>query len=258
MIIAILQARMSSSRLPGKVLKPIMGKPMLALQVERILRTRLIDRLVVATSTDPSDDPVEQLCKKISVDCFRGSLDNVLDRYYRTAEKFNPDIVVRLTGDCPLTDPEIIDATIRFFQKNRYDYVTNGDQESTFPDGLDVEVFSIEALRKAWENAQLPSEKEHVTPYIKKQSDNFKIGNFKGSRDLSGLRWTVDEPEDFQFVTRVYEELYPGNPCFGTDEILDLLTRKPELSGINAGFERNEGVKKSLLKDDEYIKNEKE
>ncbi len=249
MILGILQARTSSSRLPGKVLKPILGMAMLAHQIERVLRSCLIDKLVVATSNDQSDDPVEQLCREMNVDCFRGSLDNVLDRYYQCAVNYNPETIVRLTGDCPLADPVVIDGAIQYFLDNSLDYVTNGGAKPTFPDGLDVEVFTFEALKSAWKNAILPSEKEHVTQYINKRTDIFKNRIYKGKVDLSGLRWTVDEPRDFEFVTRIYEELYPKNPEFTTEDILKLLERRPELSLINSGIERNEGLRKSLLQD---------
>ena len=249
MILAILQARTSSSRLPGKVLKPILGRPMLAHQIERVSRSRLIDKLIVATSTDSSDDHVEALCGQMSTDCFRGSLDNVLDRYYQCALRYAPDTVVRLTGDCPLADPEVIDGTIQYFLDSGLGYATNGGAEPTFPDGLDVEVFTLAALKAAWENARLPSEKEHVTLYINRHPELFRIGIYKNTADMSGLRWTVDEPRDFEFVTRVYEELYPGNPEFTSQDILELLERMPELSLINTGIERNEGMKKSLLQD---------
>ncbi len=249
MILAILQARMSSSRLPGKVLKLILGKPMLGLQIERVLRARLIDRLIVATSTDAADESIERLCQDLGVECFRGSLDNVLDRFLHAAKQYTPGTVVRLTGDCPLTDPEVIDRTVQYFLDHDFDYVTNGGAGPTFPDGLDVEVFTFSSLRTAWENAGLPSEKEHVTPYISKHPEDFKLGVFKGHPDRSHLRWTVDEPRDFEFVARVYEELYPGNPEFNTQDILELLERKPELAMINSGIERNEGLKRSLLQD---------
>jgi len=257
MILAVLQARMSSSRLPGKVLKPILGKPMLAHQIARVQRSKLIDKLVVATSTDASDDPIGILCRKMGVDCFRGSLDNVLDRFYQCAKKFKAGSVVRLTGDCPLADPEIIDNTISYFLKNGFDYANNCGKETTFPDGLDLEVFTFEALETSWNKARLPSEKEHVTPYITKHPEVFNLGLYKGVEDFSDLRWTVDEPRDFEFVTRIYEILYPESPSFNTQDILDLLKRNPEIMKINAGIERNEGSKKSLKQDEEYLKNAK-
>ncbi|QLA17971.1 aminotransferase class III-fold pyridoxal phosphate-dependent enzyme [Desulfolutivibrio sulfoxidireducens] len=256
MILAILQARMSSTRLPGKVLKTIVGKPMLSLQIERVRRSSLLDKIIVATSTDLSDDPIEHLCHNIGVGCYRGSLDDVLDRFYKAAEKHVPDAVVRLTGDCPLADPEVIDGVISFFQGHGFDYVTNGGKTPTFPDGLDVEIFTFAALRAAWEQAVLPSEREHVTPYIKNRPDVFKTGVFMGVTDRSGMRWTVDEPSDFAFVSRIYEELYHKNPQFKTDDVINLLQEQPEIAKINTGIQRNEGLKKSLKRDEEFTKME--
>jgi glutamate-1-semialdehyde 2,1-aminomutase len=247
-IIAILQARFSSSRLPGKVLKPILNKPMLGYQIERVLQTRNIDKLIVATSTDPSDDDIESLCKKINVHCSRGSLDDVLDRFYQAAKIWEPQHVVRLTGDCPLTDPEIIDAVIDFYFAGSYDYASNAIQP-TFPDGLDVEIFRFFALKEAWNESILPSQREHVTPFIYRQPERFRIGNYSNAESLSHLRWTVDEPEDFEFITNIYGELYPVKPAFRMADVLDLLQRKPELLDLNKSFERNEGMTRSLEKD---------
>ncbi len=253
-IIAILQARMTSSRLPGKVLRQIVGKPMLWHQINRVKRAREYDRLIIATSSDPSDDPIAELCRELKTECFRGNLDNVLDRYYRAAQNYEPDFVVRLTGDCPLADPEVIDAAVRFTVENGFDYASNS-LEPTFPNGLDVEVFTFAALEKAWKEAELPSQKEHVTPYINRQPDKFKIGHFKQRNDLSYMRWTVDEPRDFEFVSAVYDALYHENPNFNTEDILELLRCRPELTEINGNIERNEGFKKSLKLDEEFKKN---
>ncbi len=249
MIIAVLQARFSSTRLPGKVLKPILGKPMLALEIERIQRSKAIDQLLVATSTDSADDALSTLCRDIGVSCARGSLHDVLDRFYTTAEPQHPDHVVRLTGDCPLIDPAVIDATIDFYLKGSYDYVSNCQQPYTFPDGLDTEIFRFSALETAWKEAHLPSEREHVTPFIKKHPERFIIGHYRSPTNFGHLRWTVDEPEDFELVTKVYETLYPGNPRFTMRDILSLLDRKRELMQINNRFTRNEGSKKSLEED---------
>lgn len=249
MIMGFIQARMSSSRLPGKVLREIAGRPMLAHQLVRIRRASLIDDIVVTTSADAADDPVEQLCRDEGVKCFRGSLDDVLDRFYQCSAIYHPDFIVRLTGDCPLTDHRVIDATIGFFFAGGYDYVTNGGKQPTFPDGLDAEVFKVEALARAWQAAELPSEREHVTPYIKKHPEIFKLGVFRHEKDLSGLRWTVDEPADFDFVSEVYAALYENNPDFGMDDILGLLADRNELMQINSGIIRNAGYVKSLLID---------
>ena len=247
-ILVILQARVSSSRLPGKVLKPILGKPMLACQIERVLQSRRIDQLVVATSTDPSDDALENLCRQINVHCFRGSLNDVLNRFYQAAKIWQPQHIVRLTGDCPLIDPEIIDAVINFYLAGGYDYASNSIQ-STFPDGLDVEIFQFSILEEAWKEAILPSQREHVTPFIHQQPERYRIGHYRNAEDLSRLRWTVDEPEDFELVDRIYEALYPVNPEFRMPDVLALLQRQPELAAINQEYERNEGLKKSLNED---------
>ena len=253
--LAILQARVSSSRLPGKVLKPIMGRPMLALQIERVRRTKKIDQLIIATSTDPSDDQIEMLCQQIDIPCYRGSLNDVLDRFYQAAQTWQSQHIVRLTGDCPLIDPEVIDHVIAFYLNGDYDYASN-TVEPTFPDGLDIEIFRFSILEEAWKEACLPSQREHVTPFIHQQPDRYRIGHHKNKEDLSHLRWTVDEPEDFDLINKIYEELYPVKPNFRMADILNLLQRKPELLTINKQFERNEGFIKSLHEDrrDETMK----
>jgi glutamate-1-semialdehyde 2,1-aminomutase len=247
-ILAILQARVLSSRLPEKVLKPVLGKPMLARQIERVIRSKRIDQLVVATSTDATDDAIEALCLRINIPCFRGSLNDVLDRYYRAAKIWQPHHVVRLTGDCPLADPEIIDAVIDRCLAGSYDYVSNALQP-TFPDGLDAEVFLFSVLEQAWKEATLPSQREHVTPFIHQQPERFFIGHYRNTEDLSHLRWTVDEPEDFDLVTRIYEALYLVNPEFRMHDVMSLLQQRPELAAINQEIERNEGLGKSLNED---------
>jgi spore coat polysaccharide biosynthesis protein SpsF (cytidylyltransferase family) len=249
MILAILQARTASTRLPGKVLKLILGKPMLQLEIERILRSRRIDRLVVATSTDKEDDEIEALCKDLQISCFRGSLDDVLDRFYKAALQYKPENVVRLTGDCPLIDPKVIDEVVDFLIKGGFDYAANCMKPSTFPDGLDVEVFKFSALETARQEAVLPSHREHVTPFICQNPEQFQIDCYKNNVDLSHLRWTVDEQEDFDLVSRIYESLYPENPEFTTNDILSLLNRNPLLLQINSHIKCNEGYKKSLEAD---------
>lgn len=251
-VLAILQARTSSTRLPGKVLMPILGRPMLARQLERLSRCTSLDRLVVATSIDRSDDTLAALCREVGVDCFRGSLDDVLDRFFEAALPYAPDVVVRLTGDCPLADPSLIDEIVARFLDLDLDYLSNC-APPTYPDGLDVEVTRFTCLKAAWSEAVLPSQREHVMPFIRTQPDRFRIGNHARSEDLSSLRWTVDEPEDFEFVRQVYERLYPGKPDFTTGDVLALLRESPELKQINARFQRNEGTKKSLLADAAFL-----
>ena len=247
-MLALLQARCSSSRLPGKVLKPILGQPMLARHIERLRRSRHISPLVVATSTEASDDPLAALCATLDIQCRRGSLNDVLDRFYQAAAPFKPDHLIRLTGDCPLADPEVIDACIEFHLAGDFDYTTNALQPS-FPDGLDVEVFRFSALTQAWQEATLPSDREHVTPFIYRHAERYRIGHYKQAEDLSWLRWTVDQPADFAMVEKVYEALYPNQPAFTTRDIVRWLATHPEVAGLNANIGRNEGYLKSLASD---------
>jgi spore coat polysaccharide biosynthesis protein SpsF len=248
MIVAVLQARLGSTRLPGKVLKPLLGEPMLGRQLERLQRAKSIDRLVVATSVDQRDDAIEAFCRGVGVACSRGSVNDVLDRCFRAVVPHNPDLVMRLTGDCPLTDPDVIDGLADFFWAGRYDYASN-TLKPTWPDGLDAELMKFECMEAAWREATLRSEREHVTPFIYKHPERFKLGSYENDRDLSSLRWTVDEPEDFALISKIYEALYLRHPEFTTHDVLELLRGSAELISMNAGFERNEGYLRSLLRD---------
>jgi len=252
MILGILQARLSSTRLPGKVLRPILGHPMLALQLERVRRSIAIDRLMVATSDQPEDNQVADLCRILGIEVYQGALDDVLDRFYQAALPLRPDHVVRLTGDCPLADPRLIDSVIQFHLNGDYDYSTNAI-EATFPDGLDVEVMRFGCLEEAWREAVLPSEREHVTAFIHRRAERYRIAHYKQQTDGSAHRWTVDEPEDFEFVSRIYEVLYPVDDEFTTDDVFALLRARPELLEINKGFLRNEGIIKSLHEHGEFL-----
>ncbi len=215
---------------------------MLHHQIERIQRARVPQRLVLATSRNPDDDAVADIGRNAGIDVYRGSLEDVLDRFYHAAKPFTPSHVVRLTGDCPLADPSIIDEVARFGIDGNYDYASNTIQP-TFPDGLDVEVATFQALQTAWKEATTKSDREHVMPFLHRQSDRFKLGNYRNAEDLSALRWTVDEAADFTFVESVYEALYPENPAFDSAAILAYLGKNPALSSLNSGFARNEGFK---------------
>ncbi len=253
MILAILQARMSSTRLPEKVLKPILGQPMLMRQLERVQRSQKIDKVIVATSMDKSDDPIAKLCQSLAITCFRGDLNDVLDRYYQAAKLYPADHIVRLTGDCPLSDPTIIDVVIMQHLAGNYDYTSN-TLEPTYPDGLDVEVIRSSCLEKAWRKALLPSHREHVTPYIYSQPDEFKLCAVVSKVNLSHLRWTVDTQTDFDLVSKIYEALYEKNVKFGMSDILNFLKQHPDLETFNTEFQRNEGLQKSLLADQQFLK----
>ena len=221
---------------------------MLARQIERIRLSREIDSLVVATSDQSSDDPIARLCDSETIPCFRGSLDDVLGRFYHASAAYNPGRVVRLTGDCPLSDPDVIDAAIRKCRPELFDYVTNA-LGGGFPHGLDVEVFNFACLAEAYREARLPSQREHVTPFINRQPERYRIGILTHPIDLSALRWTVDYPDDFELVSRIYEALYPQNPGFRLNDVLGLLERNPEWKTLNTSHSRNEGYTKSLERD---------
>jgi spore coat polysaccharide biosynthesis protein SpsF len=239
MILGILQARTSSSRLPRKVMLPLAGAPMLQRQIERLQRAKSIDRLIVATSDRPEDGCVAQLADAAGAESFRGSLDDVLDRYYRAAEPHRPDHVVRVTGDCPLADWTVIDGCVDFAVNGGFDYASNGFKP-TWPDGLDVEVLTFSALETAWREAKEPMLREHVTMFLYRHPERFRLGSFENDVDLSGMRWTVDHPGDYEFVRAVYDRLYPSNPAFTSADILALLALEPTLADLNAGIERNE------------------
>jgi len=229
-VVAIVQARMGSTRLPGKVLKDIAGETMLNRVVGRLRRTHLINEVVVATTDLPVDDVIVAECRKISVALARGDQTDVLDRYFRAAQLSKAEIVVRITSDCPLIDPEITDKTIASFLGELPDYASNVMQR-TYPRGLDTEVMSLSALERTWRQARKPYEREHVTPYIYERPAEFKLLSVTGEEDYSAQRWTVDAPEDLKFVQAVYERLVPA--AFSWRDVLDLLQREPQLVDLN-------------------------
>ncbi len=239
LILALLQARMSSRRLPGKVLKPILGKPMILHQIDRIRRARLIEELVLVTSTDASDDELATACQDYGVSVFRGNLDDVLDRFYQAAVGADADHIVRLTGDCPLADPAVIDQVIRLHLDGNFDYTSNA-HPPTMPDGLDVEIFRFQELANAWRATNEKYDREHVTAWIYHRAE-CSLGNLENIPDLSALRWTVDEPEDFEFVRNVYEAIYMQNNSFGMDDILRFVSENPAITELNQHFVRNAG-----------------
>jgi len=248
MTAAIIQARMGSTRLPGKVLMMLAGKTVLEHVVERVSRAKLVDDIVVATTTDINDSKIVELCTKKGIKVFCGPEDDVLDRYYQAAKHYGIDNVIRITSDCPLIDPDIIDGTVRLYLDSGSDYVSNGLDE-TFPDGLDVEVISFKALNIAWEKAALLSEREHVTPYIRNNNESFKIASYRNDVDLSAKRWTLDMPEDLEFIRRIMDGIYADNPEFSMNDVLEYIRNNPDIEDINSHIVRNEGYLKSLKND---------
>lgn len=255
-IIAIIQARYSATRLPGKVLFKLEGKSVLEHVFERVEKSKLINEAIVATTILEKDLKIVQLCAAKGIRIYCGSETDVLDRYYQAARLLGAENVVRITADCPLIDPEIIDKAIRLHLLKRSDYTSNTLIE-TFPDGEDVEVFTFSALRRSWRNARLLSEREHVTPYIKKHPNKFKLVNLKNQENLSSKRWTLDEKADYKFIKLIYNKLYRKNSVFGIKEIIEFLECYPEYEQINQGIMRNEGYLKSLKKDKAVCENHK-
>ncbi|MFJ8234649.1 cytidylyltransferase domain-containing protein [Ureibacillus sp. NPDC094379] len=238
-VAAIIQARMGSTRLPGKILKNINGKTLLEYQLERVKRTKNIDQIIVATTIKENEQPIIELCEKIGIDYYRGSEDDVLSRYYETAKHYHVDVIVRLTSDCPLIDPKVIDKVVHCYLHNHstFNYVSN-TLERTYPRGLDTEVFSFEALTKAYHEAVLPRDREHVTAYFYSNPSLFKLLNVRNDQNFERYRWTVDTEEDFKLIKLIIRELYKFNELFSLEDVIKLLKIHPEWNEINAHIEQ--------------------
>lgn len=233
MTLAILQARMSSSRLPGKVLADVAGAPMILRQIERVRRARLVSRLIVATSVRADDDPLVQTLTEAGVEVVRGDLDDVLGRFVLALDAAGDQrVAARLTADCPLADPTVIDATIQRFHDTGADYVTSGGDTRTFPKGLDVEVFRTDALRQAHAETSDLYDREHVTPFIYRHPERYRLSALIQDRNESELRWTVDRPDDLDFVRAVYAALYPHRPAFTSDDVRAFVANRPDLLNL--------------------------
>lgn len=234
MTLAILQARMSSSRLPGKVLADVTGAPMILRQIERVRRAGRVSRLIVATSVRADDDPLAQALENAGVEVVRGDLDDVLSRFILALDAAGDQpVAARLTADCPLADPTVIDATIALFERSGADYAASAGEIRTFPKGLDVEVFRTDALRQAHAETNDPYDREHVTPFIYRRPERYRLETLTQARDEGDVRWTVDRPDDLAFVRAVYEALYPEHPDFGSEDIRTFVAGRPDL--INLG-----------------------
>ncbi len=239
-LVTVIQARMGSSRLPGKVLLPLAGRPALVRLLERVNAARLSGTVVVATTTHAEDDRIAQLCRLEGVHCERGHPTDLLERHLSVAWRYGAKHVVKIPSDCPLIDPEVIDRVLGHYRGllGKVDFVSNLHPPSD-PDGNDVEVMTVEALELAWRGAERPHEREHTTPYLWDRPERFRIGNSarEDGRDLSmSHRFTLDYPEDYVFIARVYERLQPVKPLFGAGDVLALLEREPEIAEENARF----------------------
>lgn len=236
-IVTVVQARMGSTRLPGKVMLPLADKPLILRMYERVSLSQFAGEIVIAITNDESDNKLFELCKQNNINVFRGHSFDLLDRHYKAAQKFNADVVLKIPSDCPLIDPEIIDKVILYYINNKenYDFVSNL-HPPTYPDGNDVEVMSFETLQTAWLNAKKDFEREHTTPYIWENPDKFRIGNVRWETGVDysmTYRFTIDYKEDYEFIKKVYNQLYPKNKRFGLNDILNLLEAKPEIKKIN-------------------------
>ncbi len=246
MTLAVIQARMTSTRLPGKVLMKVLDKSLLEWQIARLRMARSISSIVIATTTNKTDDAIEDECRRLSVGCFRGDEHDVLSRFYETARREEVAELFRLTGDCPLVDPEIIDHVYRVFREGKYDYVNTG---STFSEGVDAEILGFEALQTAWSLAETGAQREHVTLYINQNRHRFRCLTLENSVDDSAFRFTVDEPADFEVVKAILEGIFPAKPDFRTNDVKAFLKNNPEVASRNVNIVRNEGLIKSLRDD---------
>ena len=235
--VVIIQVRMGSTRLPGKVLKKLNGITVLESLLNQLNYSKLLNDKIIATTSNLEDDVIVNFCKSKEIKCFRGSQDDVLDRYYNCAKKFSINTILRITSDCPLMDPQVVDNVIDFYLKNSYDYVNNFHKR-TYPYGNDVEIFSLKVLEKVWEKATKPSEREHVTPYIYNNPDEFSIGWIENKENLSEFHWTIDRKEDLIFVQNIFKKI-SKRPMFMKD-IIDVIKDDPSLLEINKNTNPNE------------------
>ena len=235
-VVCCVQARMGSTRLPGKVMLPILERPVIWHVVNRLRHSKLVDEIVISTSTNPLDDDIRNFAGHEGISCYSGKENDLMDRLYQTAKLFNANVLVRITADCPLIDPKVVDTVVKKFLDNtgKVDYVSNIIKR-TFPDGLDVEVISYESLQEAWQEVTDEFWREWVTMFFVENPQKFKLMNVEYQRDLSKLRWTLDYPEDLEFAREVYKHLYP-NGIFYMEDILELLERHPEIAEINSKY----------------------
>jgi spore coat polysaccharide biosynthesis protein SpsF len=247
-IVAIIQARIGSTRLPGKVLLKLGERTVLEQVIERVAAAGKVNRVIVATTDQPADLEIVKLCEKKGIGVFVGAENDVLDRFYQAAKLYQADHIVRITADCPLIDPAVINEVIEEHLNSKADYTANTIKE-TYPDGEDVEVFTFDVLKRVWQEARLASEREHVTPYIRKHGELFKLISVEYPEDHSAKRWTLDNLEDYKFIKLVYDKLYKRQSLFGMSDVFNLLKDIDEMDAINQHLTRNSGYQKSLQED---------
>ena len=247
MIVMIIQARMRSTRLPGKIMKNVCGKPLLQHLIERVQKSKAVDKIIIATTTEITDNVIENFCQENKVNFFRGSENDVLSRYKLTADHFNADIIVRVVSDCPLIDPAVIDKTVNFYINHNYDFVSNCyPLPRTYPEGYSVEVFSKKLLDELYFNAKKPSDREHVTFSLWMQPDKYSAHRVDYEKDVSHHRLNLDYNEDYLLIKAVFEALYPNNPDFTMEDIILWLDSHPEIFKINRRNPAFENIHKSF------------
>lgn len=239
-IVTVIQARTGSTRLPNKILRPLAGKPLLLRMIERVAAAKLVGRVVVATTREPADDPLVELCRAEGVSCYRGDTDDLLDRHYQVGKLYEATTVIKIPSDCPLIDPRVIDRVITYYldKPGAYDFVSNL-HPATYPDGNDVEIMTMGALETIWREARRPLEREHTTPYLWENPDRFRIGNVTWETGLDysmSHRWTIDYEEDYQFIAAVFDALYSDSCPFSLEDVLTFLAAHPEVEAINSRY----------------------
>ncbi len=250
MIVAIIQARMTSTRLPGKIMLKACDQTFLAHMIERVKHSKTLDKIVIATTINKTDDIIENFCKEHDVFCYRGSEKDLLDRYKMAADAVSADIVVRLTSDTPLMDPTVIDKIVKVYQNNNYDLVSNNlPLPRTYPDGMNVEVFSHNILNEIHKEAKKFSDREHVTFFIAMHPDRYKVYRVDYEKNISQYRFNLDYPEDYIFLKSVFEGMYNLNPFFTMEDTIDWLGEHPEILKLNAHIKPNLGILKSFEED---------
>lgn len=249
--VAIVQARMGSTRLPGKVLKPLAGRPALWHLIDRLKHSKRLYDIVIATTVNRADEAIVEFCRENNVKWYRGSEKDCLDRWLSAAQHYGMDPIIGVTADCPAIDPVILDEVIREYFEKGYDLCGHGGE---FPDGLDCGCFAYWVLEDAWKHARLPSEREHVGVYMGKHPEKYKMGSYERFTGLAHHRWTLDEEADYRFLQEIFGRLYKPGEIFLAQDVLELLRKEPRLMEINAGITRNEGYLKSLAEDEEYLK----
>lgn len=249
MILGIITARMKSSRLPGKVMLKICGKPVLELMLERVKQSKTLDKIVVATSSEKSNDIIVELCDKIGIECVRGPEDDLVARCKIVCDKIKPKVIVKMGADSILIDPQVIDKIVNVFLNTNYDFVSNYGIPKTYPEGCTADVYSSSSLIEAFQEAKKPSEREHITPFFWNRKEKYRLFQVDYKKDISNYRLSLDYKEDYIVIKSIYEALYKKNSFFNLEDIIEWLNLHPDIIKINAHIPASEGVLKSLEQD---------